>query len=361
MPCVSVIMPSLNVRPYIAECLESVRAQTLWDIEILCVDAGSTDGTWEYLQAAVANDPRIRLIRSERKSYGYQMNLGIGEAKGTYIGIVETDDYIAPDMYEVLYGIAVKQDLDILKADYRIFTGDGESRRFIPCHLSRKKSHYGRVFKPAEDRSYFNDALYTWSGIYRSDFLKRNAIVHNETPGASFQDNGFWFQTFSLAERVMLLRRPFYYLRRDNPGSSVFSSAKVYCECEEYDFIRDFLRKHPPLEADLAPVCAYRRFRNYLSTLDRIAETDKLPFLQRFSADFKRIDAAGELDPALFSPQEWALLQCILADPATSLSRLGRASHPSGLRQKLLGGIRCLQDHGLSYTIQYCFKKGTSH
>ena len=94
MPKVSIIMPSLNVASYIEECMESVIHQSLQDIEILCVDAGSTDGTLEILNEYAKKDGRIRVIKSDRKSYGCQMNLGMKKASGKYIGIVETDDYL---------------------------------------------------------------------------------------------------------------------------------------------------------------------------------------------------------------------------------------------------------------------------
>ena len=82
MPVVSILMPSLNVVKYISECMESVIRQTLKDIEIICIDAGSTDGTFEKLVEYTEKDNRIRIIKSDRKSYGYQMNLGIDAAKG---------------------------------------------------------------------------------------------------------------------------------------------------------------------------------------------------------------------------------------------------------------------------------------
>lgn len=82
MPKISVIMPSLNVAPYIRECMDSVICQTLNDLEILCIDAGSTDGTREVLEEYAGKDARIRLIESDKKSYGYQMNLGLEAAAG---------------------------------------------------------------------------------------------------------------------------------------------------------------------------------------------------------------------------------------------------------------------------------------
>ena len=90
----SVILPSLNVVNYIEECLDSVTGQTLEELEILCIDAGSTDGTLEILQKYADKDKRIRLIHSDKKSYGYQINLGIDQASGEYMGIVQTFFYV---------------------------------------------------------------------------------------------------------------------------------------------------------------------------------------------------------------------------------------------------------------------------
>ena len=104
-PKVTVIMPSLNVKPYIKECVKSVMNQTLKELEIICIDAGSTDGTYEVLQDFALRDQRIRLIHTDKKSYGYQINQGLQLASAEYIGIVETDDYIEPQMYERLFNI----------------------------------------------------------------------------------------------------------------------------------------------------------------------------------------------------------------------------------------------------------------
>ena len=102
-PLISVIMPSYNVARYIRVCMESVLAQSLQDMEILAIDAGSEDGTLDILREYADKDERICLVHSEKKSYGYQVNLGIQMARGKYIGIVETDDFIEPDMYRILY------------------------------------------------------------------------------------------------------------------------------------------------------------------------------------------------------------------------------------------------------------------
>ena len=117
---VSVILPSYNVGHYIDECLQSVINQSLLDIEIICVDADSVDGTKEII-GSYLSDSRIKLVTSQKKSYGYQVNLGMSLARGEYVSIVETDDFIAADMLEKLYSIAKKEDADIVKCGYYAF------------------------------------------------------------------------------------------------------------------------------------------------------------------------------------------------------------------------------------------------
>jgi hypothetical protein len=83
-------------------------------------------------------------------------------------------------------------------------------------------SYYGRVINVSEELEVFRFIMNTWSGIYKKDFLLENNIWHNETPGASYQDNGFWFQTFLHGKRAFFLKKAFYMNRRDNPNSSVY-------------------------------------------------------------------------------------------------------------------------------------------
>ena len=83
----------------------------------------------------------------------------------------------------------------------------------------------------------FKFIINTWCGIYKRDFIEKYHIRHNETPGASFQDNGFWFQTFMFAKTAYFMDTPFYMNRRDNPNSSVKNKEKVYAIKNEYDLL----------------------------------------------------------------------------------------------------------------------------
>ena len=129
-PKISVIMPSLNVVQYISQCLESVVNQTLADIEIICVDAGSDDGTLEILNDYSMNDSRIVLLNSDKKSYGYQVNLGLSKAKGEYVAIVETDDFIENNMFESLYDLSENGAVDIIKGSFFHFNDSDKSNIF---------------------------------------------------------------------------------------------------------------------------------------------------------------------------------------------------------------------------------------
>lgn len=99
-PKVSIVIPIYNVERYLRQCLDSVVNQTLKDIEIICVDDGSTDSSPDIIKEYVDKDPRVKVITKPNSGYGNSMNRGFDMAEGEYIGIVESDDYADPDMFE---------------------------------------------------------------------------------------------------------------------------------------------------------------------------------------------------------------------------------------------------------------------
>ena len=317
-PKISVVIPSLNARNYIRECIESVLEQTLEEIEVLCVDAGSTDGTLDILEGYASLDKRIKIIHSDKKSYGYQMNLGIKAAKGEYLAIVETDDFIIPNTYQQLYKVAKDNDVEVLRADFHIFIGEKGKYKLGLRKSIANSDYYNKILDPSKDIAVCNCRNVPWSGLYKLAFLKEKNILLNETPGAAYQDNGLWFQCFTQSHRIYFFNKSFYRLRRDNPESSVYSKSKVFCMCEEYDFIRknlEALDMDDVLKEKFVCMCAYKRFINYSWRLKVIAEEFRLAYLKRFAEDFKKIDENGELDSSLFSERQWNQLQSIMKDP----------------------------------------------
>lgn len=225
MPKVSIIMPSLNVEQYIRECIESVLCQTLSDIEILCIDAGSIDGTWEAINEYASKDGRMKAIYSQVRSYGYQVNLGITLAKGEYVAVVETDDYIHPEMYNYLYHISEETKADIIKADFDSFiTYENGKTVFTKYKLFKgDEENYNKVIDPQKVEKLFVNDISIWKGIYRREFLLENNIQLHESNGAAFQDIGFLHQVLTYAKSAYYSDKSFYRYRMDRDGSSIHS------------------------------------------------------------------------------------------------------------------------------------------
>ncbi len=321
-PKISVIIPTYNVAPYLRQCMDSVVNQSLRDIEILCVNDGSTDESLSILQEYAKSDERVVLIDKPNSGYGDSMNRGLDIARGEYIAIVEPDDFIALNMYEDLYSKAHELNLDIIKSDFIRFVNDADEMECIPFKICRDgennqdyDDYYHTVLNCQNDIVPFYFVMNTWSGIYKREFLNKFNIRHNTTPGASFQDNGFWFQTFSLADRMYFVDTVYYMNRRDNPNSSVHSKEKVYAMKHEYDYIRAFLDRNPELKKKFLGVYYLKKFVNYLATTKRIDSTHGLDFLTLFSEEFNAADQAKELDWNLFNIASKRTLLAIMVEP----------------------------------------------
>lgn len=223
---VSVIMPSLNVAPYIEECIRSVLYQSLKEIEVICIDAGSTDGTVEILKKYEKADQRMKIVNFGVKSYGAQVNYGILAAQGEYIAILETDDFIEAKMYETLYCAAEEHHADYAKADFKKFfvLKSGEYLySTVNLFEHEKTEFYGKLINPHSMDDLYKADYNIWKGIYKRDFLIQNHIFLNESAGASYQDIGFMEKVMAAARRAVYLNQPFYHYRMDRNDASSYS------------------------------------------------------------------------------------------------------------------------------------------
>lgn len=295
MPKVSVIVPVYNVEEYLTECMESILVQTLSDIEIICVDDGSTDHCVEILDEFAQRDSRVMVIHKPNTGYGNSMNVGMRAARGEYIGIVESDDRILPDFYERLYSAAKKDNLDVVKSD-ALFCWERLGYSYH-LHYKNLESCYDRVLTSKERRVFYHFLMNTWTGIYKRSFLEKYDIWHNETPGASYQDNGFWMQTMSFASRMMCLSDAFYCYRQDNPGASVKDVKKVMAMSYEYDYIEKTLREKKAGE-DVLAICNYYRLARTYGNFYRIADECKRAFCERMIQDYDTY--IGDVEPDAF-------------------------------------------------------------
>lgn len=234
---ITVIVTVHNAENYLRECLDSVIGQTLPDIEILCMDGGSTDASPQILKEYSAMDSRIRIINDTNTSYGHKVNEGIRQARGEYISVLESDDMYQPDMLEKLYAVAEKYHPDYVNADYLSFF-DIDGKRFQALVKMYEKEDYGKLLESGKHPENMRRILRYWTGIFRKSFLVQKEIRMNESPGASFQDMSFRFLTSALADTCYHLEEPVYLYRTDNPGSSVYDPKKAVVIADEYDFLK---------------------------------------------------------------------------------------------------------------------------
>ena len=244
MAKITVILPSYNVIKYINECLDSVIAQKHADLEILCIDGASEDGTLEVLRDYEKRDPRIRVIVSEVKSYGHQVNLGIKEATGDYVGIVETDDWIEADMYSALLDLMEREDADYVKGKGEMFYEISENAVYkmgvspVPADMYDKETKCALV-SPAETPQLVLWDYYLWNGLYKKSLI--GSIKLNETPGAAYQDIGFLVQSLTKAHKAVYLDKLVYHYRKSNENASSFHSNAVDHLLNEYEYVDTLL------------------------------------------------------------------------------------------------------------------------
>ena len=304
---VSVVVPVFNVKTYLRECLDSILNQTLTEIEVLCGDGGSNDGSLEILREYEKKDKRVKVISRDGSGYGQSVNECMDLAKGEYIGIVESDDKIDKNMYETLYLIAKQNDLDWIRSDiYFYYSQMPKKKQLAQESITYGAPMYNEVLNPKHDVRPYKSALHTWAGIYKREFLNNYHIRHHETPGGSYQDVGFYLKTLYDAERVYFLDKPFYYWRQDNPGSSIHYNAKKLVEKSftEWQLNKEYLELRPDSDKRLWCSFNYRRYYSYLWTIE-MANDIKEETKEYAKKELKEALKSNQVSKKFFSPDEW--------------------------------------------------------
>lgn len=308
-PKVSVLVPVYNTSRYLPQCLDSLVGQTLDDIEIICINDGSTDDSPQILRDYQARDKRIRIIDKPNSGYGDSMNKGVAAARGEYVGICESDDFASPEMFETLYRYAHRHRLDLVKCNYfeHDATGDRVMRPFDGLR-------YRRVFNPARYQAPLAVLPVIWAAVYRRQFLLDNGIAFNTTPGASFQDTSFVHQCWTAAQRAALLPDSFLHYRVDNSASSCKSSSKVYEICGEYAMSEAFLARDPKRQKAFASTLNFLKYGTYRWNFNRISEECRRGFAERWAQEYRAAADKGTLDKAMFAPEDWKRVELLMGD-----------------------------------------------
>lgn len=311
-PKISVIIPIYNAQKYLKEALDSVITQTLADIEIICVNDGSTDDSLKIVNEYASRDVRIKIIDKTNSGYGASVNKGISTAKGDFIAIFEPDDILNKDIYSILYKEAVDNGLEVVKCNFYNYWS--KTNKIKKSRLVSKCSKE-EPFEPKDNLKVFTCHASVWAGIYKKSFLERNNIKFLETPGASYQDMSFNFKVLASVQKMKLIDVPLLYYRQDNPNSSINNPQKVFCVCDEYEELTRFLNANSDLKIIFNTQKLVNQYRAYLWNLGRLDENLRRGFLNKFTETFKSYYLQNEIKSDFYKSVKKQDLNLLINSP----------------------------------------------
>ena len=218
MAKVSVIVPVFNVERYLGECLDSILGQTLRDIEVLCVDDGSTDSSAKILSDYAVRDNRVRVLERDGKGAARARNLGLREAIGEYVFFCDSDDWIDRDTLGWMYGAAVRPGADVAVTGMRYF--DSETRRELRVRKAGADARrLPRPFAPLQLEGALFTSLRAQTGgkLFRRAFVQALELEFQDQVRAN--DIAFVATALAAAERIVVDDRARYHYRKNHGGN----------------------------------------------------------------------------------------------------------------------------------------------
>lgn len=230
MPKISVIIPVYNVDDYLSECLNSVVNQTLKDIEIICVNDGSTDSSFNILKDFAFADSRFILLDQENQGQGIARNKALEIVKGEYTAFVDPDDWLELDAFENIYNFAENNNAEVVQFNYKTF--DNDFKKFKEVSLDailkkkyRKDFHELKMFnwKDFKNACLQDLDLHAWNRLYKTDFIKQHNLKF--APLRRAEDHLFVLGAILSADKIFYYPASFYNYRIRN-NSTVNSKSK---------------------------------------------------------------------------------------------------------------------------------------
>lgn len=216
-PLLSIIVPVYKVENYLPKCMDSILAQTFTDFELILVDDGSPDDCPALCDAAAAKDARIRVIHQKNGGLSAARNAGLDAARGAWIGFVDSDDYIAPEMYEVLYQAVQSTGADLALCDYAEVDETGAPCQSMHIRLEKKDFTGRDLLKNATDST----IQPAWNKLYR-----RAVFAQLRYPEGKLNEDLFLIPEICLntQKAVVVPKALYYYVQR---GGSIMSGNKT--------------------------------------------------------------------------------------------------------------------------------------
>ncbi len=246
---ISVIVPVYNSEKYLNRCVDSILAQTFTDLEVILADDGSTDGSGEICDAYADMDDRVVVLHKANGGLSDARNAGLDIASGDYIGFVDSDDYIEPDMYERLYNVLTEHGADISVCSRHMeYEPEGRS-----VSWAKEKSLMDltaeQAMKMMISNSDFNVAV--WDKLYKAELFSDIRFP----VGKLYEDNYVTVQVFHKSSLISYLPVPLYhYVQRPESLMNVDTVDSIKDAVDAKRFIRDFADEYNPTVLESADI-----------------------------------------------------------------------------------------------------------
>ncbi|MGN1167596.1 MAG: glycosyltransferase [Lachnospiraceae bacterium] len=239
-PKVSVIVPVYKTQKFLKKCLESILNQSLQDIEVIVVDEGDLDECRAIIDYFELIDDRVVAPHEKNGGYGASCNKGFELARGEYIAIVESDDFVEPTMYEELYNYAKKVGADVVKGPYYEYFDELDGQKEVKriCEYAQSVTDgvpKDTVFSVRQFPQLLTVHASLWTGLYKNSYMKENNIKFVCAKGGAYVDVGFRIDTLVNTDKVAWYEKPFYDYRITNEDSTTnnFNLSSMITRWEE--------------------------------------------------------------------------------------------------------------------------------
>lgn len=352
-PKISVIIPIYNAHDCLRECLDSVLNQTLREIEILCVDDGSTDDSPDILAEYARQDSRMRVIRQENAGAGAARNNGMRYASGEYLSILDCDDFFERNMLEESYRKARETYADILVFGCDFY--DNATGSFRPCTYSIHTQLLPpqAVFAPEDVKQDIFKLFvgWSWDKLFRREFVQANGLLFQEQ--RTTNDMLFVFSALLCARRVTTMASVFAHHRRGTESLSVTREKSWMCFYDALTALREEMHRigcYERFERDYKNYCIHFSLWN-LNTLKEPTHT--LLYNKLRDEWFAEMGVLGLPKEYFYNQHEYASFRKIVDGSAPV-----PAPEPESESGSLLSrGLRCCREHGFGYTLRLLLRK----
>ncbi len=292
-PKVSVILPVYNVGKYLRQSLDSLISQTLKEIEIICVNDGSVDDSYDILEEYKEKDSRIKVIHKENKGTGAARNDGLRLATGECIGFVDPDDWVKPNMFERLYNLIKEKDLDIAMCMPDGYDEKNAVNAPFPYFVDANFENIidDRIFN-WRDLSPFSYPMCVWNKLYTKELFDKHNIEFAE--GLDFEDHKVIFGSLLTAEKIFFIREKLYVYRFNREGSVLTdNNRRLIDHIEIFNIVEDLMKETNTFNLLREDFLTYK-IHNILYYYSMIKEEFKAEYLENMVKSIKETNLTDE-------------------------------------------------------------------